>query len=306
MTADEHDATTVSLTWPLAAIGLAGGWLTADALGLGSNEAAPRWLLVGITPVTAGCFGWWLSVARRTDDGVAPRFLGEPLTSAFLVALATLFAGVLNGAVIGLFAVPIVGAIAGSIFGLFCAVPFIPAIGATVWAARVAGRARPGSLVDGVSRRAVWAAVVGSVALACAMVWSSASDERRFYGPPRDGGIGPVVTILLCVAAILLLAADAAALVRTRLAAADLARMVDAAESDPVEPAAASVLDLGLGAASHVEKAPSPTVYRARERVLRIIRGSPAEAEKAIRVALLRGALVVAACALAAARVHVG
>src|SRR5579883_1034319 len=118
---------------PFAAVGLAGGVLTATFFGaLGFSTGR---LVMGVTPLVAGLFGALVGSTRR-HWAVTTIFVG-------------MMAGVVNGAVVGLIesalAHQLVGVSFGAYLGLWVAPPFLPPLVVTAWAARRVGRARLGS-----------------------------------------------------------------------------------------------------------------------------------------------------------------
>jgi hypothetical protein len=136
-------------------------------------------------------------------------------------------------------------------------------------ASRTIGRARPGSLVDGADWRRPWL-----IALSAALL----------VLPLGVGAPAMIVPALLLTggAITIVLAIDVRALVRLRRGLAGSERLrARTADSPPIDGATA-VYDFGLGDGEREELAPPAAIYRERERVLRIVRGSHAEAQRAL------------------------
>jgi hypothetical protein len=270
---------------PFFAIGLAGGWLTAEVhqLGEAPAEVAIRGLLTVVTPVVAAFLGARMSIEAP------PR---GPLTSAMTLCVATVLAGVVNGMIVGFFAAPPWGALIGAPWGFICALPFVPVLAAIMAAARNVGRARPESVVDRSDRRAIWTATSVSVALATLVA-----------APHGSGGVPLLLAFSASCALVGLLSLDLLSLeklsrplrlqgtLRTRGPIAEH-------ELDRVP-----VIDNGLGDVAYEELAPASSAYRSADQVLRIHRGSRQRARAALRSASLRGALALA-LATAAASAH--
>ena len=132
------------------------------------------------------------------------------------------------------------------------------------------GRARPGSLVGGADRRRPWL-----IAFASTLFMSL----LRFDSPTpavRAAMLGAAAAIAVG------LAVDVRALVRLRRAMAGAERLRPrTAESPPIDGRTA-IYDFGVGDSEREELAPAAAVYRERERVVRVVRGSRAAAERAL------------------------
>ena len=109
---------------------------------------------------------------RRRSPRAVPGRCGADGHGALLGALAIAGAGSANGMLIGVFTAGVRefagGIVVGALFGALCSLPFIPALGLILAAARRVGRARAPSVVDSLDRRRVWlvpdgAAPVGRV-----------------------------------------------------------------------------------------------------------------------------------------------
>ncbi|WP_437838091.1 hypothetical protein [Sorangium sp. So ce1153] len=216
----------VSLVVPFGAIGLVGGWLTADSFHIADN--APRYLLAAVTPVVAALLGSYLtrriggvgagsaavtsSAGAGWGDGAAwmdgpGRWTRRgPLMASLLALWAIGVAGVVNGMTIGLVLGP-AGMIIGAAFGAVFSLPFVPALAAVLLAANRVGRARAGSIVAGADRRAVWAATSMVIALAVLMA-------RAVFGAPLAPELGRAVAAMGLAAVGALFVVDAVALAR--------------------------------------------------------------------------------------------
>jgi len=263
------------LTLPFALLGLAGAWFTAKVFGI-SLDAPFSWILLVVTPFVAAGLGAYLT----------PRLRGSALLVGLQAGLAIVVAGVLNGMLIGLFVNPPVGLILGLIFGVICSVPFLPALGLVVAAARRVGQARLESLLDEASRRGVWRATAVVLAGAAAMVatCTSHSTSDVFMAFP-----------LLGVALVIALSfADLIAFARVRGLAALALVPRDEAEEAAAAPDGEPPIDLGMGDERLVELAPRGAVYRERARILHRVWGSVSTAHAALGRALAEDALALA------------
>jgi len=132
------------------------------------------------------------------------------------------------------------------------------------------GRARPGSLVGGADRRRPWLIAFASTLFVSLLRFDSPTPTVR-------------AAMLVAAAAIAVgLAVDVRALVRLRRAMAGAERLrLRTAESPPID-ARTAIYDVGVGESEREELAPAAAVYRERERVVRVVRGSRAAAERAL------------------------
>lgn len=286
----------LSLAAPFGLIGLAGGWLTADAFRVGTGEPV-RWLLVVVTPIVAWLLGAYLTrrvgpAARTSDLSWARR---GHLAAALLVLATILIAGVLNGVLIGMMLAGPMGMLIGVFFGVMCALPFIPALGAVLFAAHRIGRARQGSIVDASDRRAVWAATAAAIALASLLVPALAERVR-----PPEASLWMAAASSAVLAALLL--ADAVALVRvvkaTRGVEDAVSHGLSGGEAEGQAAGQAPLVDLGLGDETRVDALPAQHAYRGITRLVRVVRGSREGAIRALRSGVALAALALAAEAL--------
>ncbi|WP_437638348.1 hypothetical protein [Sorangium sp. So ce854] len=224
----------VSLALPFGAIGLVGGWLTADSYHLEPPHNLPGILLAAVTPVVAALLGSYLtrriggvgSGGSAASDG-GPGAAGDagpllatgwpegpgrwtrrgPLVASLLAVWAIGVAGVVNGmTILGILLGP-EGTILGAALGALFSLPFIPALAVVLLAANRVGRARAGSIVAASDRRAVWAATAAVIALA-------ALAARALFGAPLAPDFARAVAGAGLAVVAALFAVDAVALAR--------------------------------------------------------------------------------------------
>lgn len=132
------------------------------------------------------------------------------------------------------------------------------------------GRARPGSLVGGADQRRPWLIAFATTLFISLLRFDSPTPTLR-------------AAMFIAAAAIAVgLAVDVRALVRLRRAMSGAERLrLRTAESPPTD-ARTAIYDFGVGDSEREELAPAAAVYRERERVVRVVRGSRAAAERAL------------------------
>lgn len=272
-TSPSEPSSPFSLTLPFAILGFVGGWSSAAALGI-SEENVICWLLLGITPLVSAGLGRFLS----------PRLRSGPLTTGLRLLVSIMGAGVLNGALVGVFIEPPFGILLGFIFGAVCAVPFLPALGAVAFMARRIGRARPGSIVDQADRRAVF-----RVTLVVAAVASMLSPPPFPGHGSALGAVPFVVTGLLLI----LLALDVRAFVRVGSLKARVGAISAPAAERPDRAPDTSVTDFGLGDEEAEEIAQRGAVYRDHARTIHVFRGSASRARAELAWAIAANLLAL-------------
>jgi hypothetical protein len=277
-----------------ALLGAAGGWLTADAFGLGRNEldgfhgghqhavlsdreTRLRIALVVATTVLSALVGWWSS--SRRVRGSMPGFIA-----------VTLACGIANGVFVGEFAFYPEGAMARAIGGAIVSALFLPFLLPVYVAARTA-KARDGSILAGIEHRTIWSATFLAVAVATILV-----SREPMPGPSGALAVIQGVDLGLIVGAFaasaLLAAADGVALRRSgELAARSLAPR-SSREPD-------RVVDLGIGDAQweDADGVAGPATYRHPERVARAYAGDARRAFRAVRTRFVLSLLVAASTA---------
>jgi hypothetical protein len=255
------------LALPMALVGAAGGWLTADTVPL-TSDVYFRALLTIVTSLATAGLGGWLGTRRRR--GVA--------ATIAIAALATAFAGIVNGAVVGVLSVGDgFGVQLGVMMGAVSAIPFIPVVVGLALLARRIGGTRVGSIVDGVDRRMVWIGALTAVALAAAL------PEIPAFKPDLAWiSLSLPAAAAIALGALLLL--DVRAFVRTRaIAARDqelVARPAGARDAAPI------TVDVGLGYEERVAIGRSGTANGDRDEVTLVVRGNPTAAARAIEYSL--------------------
>lgn len=303
------------LTLPFGAIGLSGGWLTADMCYMPGSEV--RWLLGIVTPLSAATLGAFLSariggrsgealrLGAQADERIRSWSRQDPLVAGLLVLGAIVLAGMANGALIGMMLLPPVGAILGAICGAIWALPFIPALGLVLRAASRVGRARAGSIVAASDRRAVWTATATVIAVA-------GLAGRASYPHTVAPDLILAAAGISCVVLAAMFVADAAALTRVlKMPPAELAaEEAGAAMGLTAEELAARgsadhgagrrharEIDLGLGDELRVEVVSPTHAYRGVQQIARMVRGDRERAAAALRAGMIRAGMALAASA---------
>jgi hypothetical protein len=282
----EPSAGAPPLLGPFSLIGVAGGWLTADAFRLGdAGDRGLRWLLTLITPMTAAVLAAWLG-------GRAGR---RPLAFGLSIAGGTMVAGALNGAVIGFAVAAPFGAAFGLVPGLLCALPFVPALLLVSFAARLVARARRGTVVHGADRRGPWVASFAAIAVASLVAIPFAQRYPASLVPALAAFCATTLTVWLAGA----FALDVVAWARVARLAGAAVRLRPAGPGAIRPPRGARVVDLGLGDELAEEVIAPAAAYRGVERVVLTVRGAPTRARSALGWAVARSALAVAVSAAA-------
>jgi hypothetical protein len=283
------------LVLPFAVVGGAAGWLTAGFLRnpfVAIVDHGTEGLSAAIAAAVAAVVGWVLS--RLCEPPVpweSPRMNWVRLVVAVVVgggATGVLVGGLESGQGLGALTSGLSGALAGA--------AFVPVCAFVVAAAKRAQRARLGSLVAGSDRRAVWgilASALGAMTAAAALDWPFVGRPFHDVKPPHAA---VAVLALAGVVVAVLFVTDVLALRRMRLDG------LEAREGAAVAGAeTARRLDLGLGEGLLVGLAQAgAAAYRSRERVASLVVGDPHESRAALRRSLVRGAVGLAAIAIAA------
>jgi len=127
---------------------------------------------------------------------------------------------------------------------------------------KIAGRARAGSLVDAADRRRPWL-----VGLAGALLMSLLRfDSTTPLLLAEQVAVGLAIVVMLGL--------DLAGLARLRHGLVGRSRLRARTAASPPIDATTSVYDFGVGDEELEELQPSSAVYRERERVVRVVRGS--------------------------------
>ncbi len=134
----------------------------------------------------------------------------------------------------------------------------------------IAGRARPGSLVDRADRRRPWLVALGALLLLSLMRFDSPVNAVR------------VTQLLASGALVAVLAYDVRALLLLRPGVERAGRLRPRTPDSPPIDARTVVRDFGLGDEELEELEPPAAIYRERERVVRVVRGSRPAAVRAL------------------------
>lgn len=161
------------------------------------------------------------------------------------------------------------------------------------------GIARPGTVVELADRRRPWLTAFGALLFMSLLRFDSPSTAVRVA--MLVAGVAVAGSLIIDVRALLRLG---------RFVRADRARMRPrTGESPPLSPSTV-VYDFGFGDGEREELAPAVAMYRERERVVRVVRGSAATAMRSLRhciafdLAVGLPPLVAFAAAIAALRIY--
>lgn len=280
---------------PFAIVGAAAGWLSA---GLVQHPLryAPNGDFRILAALVAMSFGAGTGALLRRFC-VGKRYAWEfdppdpearaPLDSWHVHVLTILVAAGAAGATVMVLWKEAHRAPVAALFGLLCALPFLPVCAAVLSAARRAQRGRLGSLVAGADHRAVWGILAITLLIA-------SLEGLPDWTAPRSGWSGPEpvavlwIALVVCIATVF--AADFSAHRRAQQA---ILRPLVRHEADDgnIDAEAAPRLDLGLGNDLHAHLHRGAAAYRTRDRALALVQGDPARAVAALRRALQRGAI---------------
>ena len=278
---DRRLALTRSLP-PLALLGFAGAWLTADYFRVGAYDTATvsRGALLALGTLSA-LFVGVVACAPRTRAGAA---VAGCLTTAGMGALVEVVAeGLTTKRVIVSRPIEMLAR-----DGVTASLAFIvPAVVVVLLARKTWGR--PRSLAGGVAARSLFALPALSVAIGTAAAVRGCSASRAFAVPLDISlALGSLATLWLATA----FGLDVAAYVRGRRAAASIAACEPGeGQSDQAE----SLTDFGIGDGEvvSVERADA---YRALPRIVAAVRGDAWLGMRLLRDAFLKsGASMVAA-----------
>jgi hypothetical protein len=276
----------MNLVMPLAALGVGGALVVADMLRVGCfpGDGSLAMFLVTSLPLAATLIGILYSRAHA-----ASRPAGRLASAAVTCA-----AGALLGAAIGSFCWGDRGAAMGASDGLAIGATFAVAFAVVGAAARRAGRARPASVVDSSDRLLVAAAVAALLGIA-----AGAAQLRRAAYPYCTEGLTatPVVAVVSTIALVVVVSLQWVSLARVSGVMARARFALDQAAAAPNTPC----FDYGIGDELGAEYGARRNAYRDSPSVIRVTRGSPAIARRALVEALaveaaLLVALVAACC----------
>jgi hypothetical protein len=191
-------------------------------------------------------------------------------------AIVVLVGGAIVGAIVGAAANCSYSVATGTLGGLVCSIAFLPVVIAVLRSARASQRARLGTLVARVDRRAVWSILATTLALTTLEAvpdWLSKSD-------------GCVAVSIACACGAVVLAV---LLWDGRANGSAHATLADLATPSTFADEAAQTIDLGLGEDVGARVARGVSAYRDRDRTVALVRGDPFEVRQAITRALVRG-----------------
>jgi hypothetical protein len=258
-----------SLAAPFACLGLYGGWLSAH-MTVANNDVVPVVVLLTLfTPMSCAILGFYLG------DRIRKGFIARTL-------IATIVAGVMNGFFVGMFTGAGAGLLIGPAFGLFYALPFIPATLLTAGFAHRVGRAAPGSIVDRADRRAVWRAVALSISLASLVT---------LFG--HASGKALIACLAASLASLFLFFVDIFALDQAIRLGRVAKRCLPYDESRHGAITLTRSDELGLGEDRFVEIAAAESPYRDADRVARVVVGDPERSRGALVSALILDGVVL-------------
>ncbi len=178
----------------------------------------------------------------------------------------------------------------------FCAgLAALPAVWLMSRAAERVDRARPGSVLHEIDRRALWTLPCATIAVGAAFAFAGNPQLVSFHGEMPSGlGIGTIATLGLMVTFVLE-ASSARFAAAVRRSAADLRQREGWV--DPTIP----VLDLGVGDQELEYHRPGRAAYRSAGGAELLVRGDPLVALRGARLAALRtGAALIASAAATA------
>jgi hypothetical protein len=220
---------------------------------------------------------------------------------ALLVALVP--AGAITGALVPVIAFGSRGdPLAAASLGVLCALAFYPVGALVLRAATRAERGRLGSWIAASDRRAVWA-ILGTT-LAVASLLGAADRTAAMDGAPTVPWLPPAIAAVGAVACVVAALADAVLLRRLGALSGRDEHMTEVDENiRGADMRSAATLDLGLGTEMRAEMAPGAHAYRARDRALSVLVGNVALARATVRRSLFAGVAGLLVC-LAALTAH--
>ncbi len=272
-----HDAH-VHLALPLGALGMAGAAYVSDYFRFGfyRTGAEARGTFAVILPLAGALIG--LVVSMRAVAMSRLRTYAAAIAST--IVAGAVIGAVLHDALWGS-SEAMESAGAGAVTGLV----FLPFVALVMIAARISGRARPGSLVDLADRRAPWMVIAGVVAAGRLLVCASPPEGLRLDAANRLTSVSSAFALLASIAATLFVFFDVASYARARRAILTIASMAarDPSSSAPCD----DTLDVGVGDEEHEELYGGPA-YRTVWKPLRVVRGScPNKAAHILKKALI-------------------
>jgi hypothetical protein len=254
-------------------------------LGFTGAEESARGVLTFTIPFAGAFIGLVLSsrpVARRK------------WATVLALILSTLCAGGVVGSAVGETLWRRSMSVGAFWTGVVTSVAFLPFVAVITWLARTAGRARPGSVVDEADRRAPWAVIASGVVVG--RLVTAAAPYGSFKSIACNDQLHSVcsaLALLACAALTIIAVFDAVGL---RQAQRAWRALLDMTQRDPIGGLPCdNTEDMGLGDGEHEELFGGPA-YRTAPRPLRVVRGSPEEAIRALK----RSVAATCACSFVA------
>lgn len=279
-----------ALSLQLGFFGLVSAFYVADfwKLEQAGREGTARGVLVFTIPLVAAALGWVLGLERLRRSSAS---------TAAVVVVGTVAAGLAIGAITGASFARGTGIGSSVEMGLYTSLALLPLVAAMTVLDRRIGRARVGSVVDDVDRRAPWVVVLataaaGRVALSFnggVLTWSATREPL-----PNTISIG--LAWLALVGALAVLGSDVVAWGRVGRARRRIAEMTPRAPA--CDGACDDFLDLGVGDEAHEQRAEGPA-YRTAHGAVAVVKGSPELAAPLTGHAALRSVAIVGAAVLA-------
>jgi hypothetical protein len=266
-----------TLTLVSATLGFAGAVILTSLWLRGAPNPSPSVLLVVSTTIMAALCGRVGARRIRTPLGFAgAAILAGGANGLVLATVAAALGGDIGGFVL---------MVGGFIFGMICAVPFVPALAIAFAATQRVGRARPGSLVDEADRRAPWTAVCITILVV--------GLGLAFFEPRAVDLTVSALLFARGLGAVLLTVLTLRSWSRARGWQRAFAAAEPANDTASDVPGGADEHDLGIGDEAR-ELRHRGDAYRAGVRTAARLRGHTEQARRILRFDLLLGALAMA------------
>lgn len=259
-------------------------WLVCDFQRLGYY---PGDVFLRAAAVAGGALGGTFLGAILQGERVARSRLWTTLVLGVVLPLV--------GAGIGLGATVAFGSSATSVLeeatftGLVGGLAAIPGVALTARAAKRADRARPGSVIHEIERRAVW--TLPAATLALGTVFAVRRNPYLLRMAHEDPAPALAIAVIATISLIITFAQEISA-VRFSSRVAATASELRPREADALESQDAPQIDLGVGK-QVLEQIQNGFSYRSAETISLIVRGDPALANAIARRAALRTAVAL-------------
>ena len=289
------------LALPFAVVGAAAGILFGGLLANPLVRELPseeRWVAAPLAALAGALVGAYL----RHRCTARPTMWANVASARVALLVALVPAGALTGALVPVIAFGSRGdPLAAAGLGVLCALAFYPVGALVLRAATRAERARLGSWIAASDRRAVWA-ILGTT-LAVASLLGVADRAAAMDGAPTLPWLPPAIAALGAMGCVVAAVADALLLRRLRALDGRDEHMTQVDESRDADMSRAATLDVGLGTEMRAQMAPGAHANRARERALSVLVGNVALARTTVERSLLAGVAGLLVC-LAALGAH--